>query len=99
MAKYIVLGKLTQQGRQDAVNSPKHRAQGRERAKAVGVTFERYMTLGKYDVVWVVDAPNDEALAKWLLGLGSTGRVVTQTLRAFTEAEVDALIADLPAQA
>jgi uncharacterized protein with GYD domain len=99
MAKYIVLGKMTQQARQAAVDIPKFRAQGRERAKAVGATFESYLTLGKYDVVWVVDAPNDEALAKWLFGLGSTGRVVTQTLRAFTEAEVDALTAGLPAQA
>ena len=98
MATYVVLGRFTDQGRQGS-NIPQRRARAHELAKALGASFTAYVTMGAYDVVWVVDAPNDEAIAKWVLRLGQAGNVATQTMRAFTEAEVDELIAGLPAQA
>ena len=56
MAKYIVLGRLTDTGRHGSRDIPQFRAQARERAKALGITFEAYLTMGAYDVVWVLDA-------------------------------------------
>jgi uncharacterized protein with GYD domain len=96
MAKYIVLGKFTASGRQGLQDAPQRRAQGTEVARTLGITFDGYLTLGPYDLVWVLDAPSEEAVAKWVLGLSTTGSFETQTMRAFSEAEMDALIAAVP---
>jgi len=95
MATYIVLGKFTDKGRQGVKDSPDRRREGRERAKALGVTFQSYVTMGRYDVVWVVDAPDEASMAKWLLGVGKFGALTTETLRGFSEAEADALFATI----
>jgi uncharacterized protein with GYD domain len=44
-----------------------------------------YMTIGPYDMVAMVEAPDDEAMAKFGLALGSGGNVRTTTLKAFSE--------------
>ncbi len=49
-----------------------------------------------YDLVTISEAPNDEAVAKLTLALGSLGNIQTETLRAFTEDEYRKLIAALP---
>jgi uncharacterized protein with GYD domain len=51
--------------------------------------------MGLYDVVFVLDAPNSEAIAKFALTVGTRGNLSTQTLRAFSNDEVDALLSDL----
>ena len=43
------------------------------------------MTMGRYDLVCVIEAPDDEAYAKAILGLATQGNVSTETLKAFTE--------------
>ena len=45
------------------------------------------MTMGRYDLICVVEAPDDQTAAKALLQLGSLGNVQTETLKAFTEDE------------
>jgi uncharacterized protein with GYD domain len=40
---------------------------------------------GPYDAVAVLEAPNDEALAKFALATGATGSVRTTTLKAYPE--------------
>jgi uncharacterized protein with GYD domain len=52
--------------------------------------------MGKYDIVIIAEAPNDEAITKTSLILGSKGNVRTRTSRAFTEAEYRKLIDSLP---
>jgi uncharacterized protein with GYD domain len=41
--------------------------------------------MGKYDLVTIIDAPNDEAVANIAVGTGSKGSIRTETLRAFSE--------------
>jgi uncharacterized protein with GYD domain len=41
--------------------------------------------MGRYDLVCVIDAPDDETYATAMLTLGSQGNVQTETLKAFTE--------------
>jgi uncharacterized protein with GYD domain len=43
--------------------------------------------MGRYDLVCVIEGPNDETVARALLSLGSQGNVQTETLKAFTEDE------------
>jgi uncharacterized protein with GYD domain len=53
------------------------------------------MTTGQYDLVFVVEAPDDETLAKVLLAQASKGTLRTTTLRAFSETEYRAIIRSL----
>lgn len=53
------------------------------------------MTLGQYDVVAVIEAPDDDAFAKVMLAIASQGRVPSQTLKAFTEDEYRSIVGAL----
>jgi uncharacterized protein with GYD domain len=55
-----------------------------------------FLVVGQYDMVALVEAPDDETMAKLALFLGSKGNVRTETLRAFTEDEYREIIAGLP---
>ena len=54
-----------------------------------------YWTLGQYDVVAIVDAPNDESATAFALAIGAAGNVRGQTLRAFSKDEMDGILAKL----
>ena len=54
-----------------------------------------YMLMGDYDMATLVELPNDEAGAKFLLALGAQGNLRTKTMRAFTEEETRNLIASV----
>jgi len=53
-------------------------------------------TLGQYDGMATVEASNDEAVAKFMLSLGSAGNVRTTTLKGFTEQEYREIVGSLP---
>ena len=62
-----------------------------------GVTSQQmYWTLGHYDQVCVLEAPNDETAASVLLSADILGNIRTQTLRAFTSAEMEKIVANIP---
>lgn len=54
-----------------------------------------YLTMGRYDIVTISEAPDDTAAAKVALTVGSAGNVTTETLRAFTEDDRE-IVAALP---
>jgi uncharacterized protein with GYD domain len=54
------------------------------------------MTMGGFDMISVIDAPDDETLAQHLLTVGSRGNLRTVTLKAFPEESYRSIIADLP---
>jgi uncharacterized protein with GYD domain len=54
------------------------------------------LTLGQYDFVTQVEAPDDETFARALLGIASSGNITTETLRAFTEEEYGRIAGALP---
>jgi len=60
--------------------------------KAVGF----WVTMGEYDVVAVIDMPNDQAVAVGTLGTVAQGNVTTQTMRAFSEDEFAEIVGKLP---
>jgi uncharacterized protein with GYD domain len=53
-------------------------------------------TFGEYDVVIIIEAPNDETVTSLLLKVGSAGNLRTKTLKAFTANEGMKIIKDLP---
>ena len=89
MATYIVFGNLTEQGIRNAKDSPKRKEAFKEMATQLGATVkDMYWTLGQYDIVFTLEAPDDMVAAELVLSLGNMGNVRTQTLRAFDAAEV-----------
>lgn len=97
MPTYILLINYTQQGIENIKAGPGRLEVAKEAAKAMGGEIKGfYLTMGRYDLVALVEAPNDEAVAKLVLAFGSGGAIRTETLRAFTEDEYRQLIAALP---
>jgi uncharacterized protein with GYD domain len=97
MATFVVLAQFTDQGIRAIKNSPQRASQTAEMAKTFGCEMkEIYWTLGQYDIVTIVEAPDEQSLMSFGLALGSAGNVRTQTLRAFNKAEFSALLAKLP---
>ncbi len=87
MATYITLMRWTGQGIAKVKDSPKRLDAGRKAFKKMGVEIkDTWLTMGKYDLVCVLEGP-DDAVAKALLSLGSQGNVQTETMRAWNEDE------------
>ncbi|HTJ29239.1 MAG TPA: GYD domain-containing protein [Acidobacteriaceae bacterium] len=96
MATYVLLCNYTDQGIRAVKDSPKRRAAARDMGKTLGVEVKNsYLAMGTYDVILVVEAASDEALAKWVLSLGSKGNVRTTTIKVFPEAEMDKILSAL----
>jgi uncharacterized protein with GYD domain len=96
MAKYILLTSWTDQGIKNVKGSPKRLDAAKALAKKLECKIEQfYMTLGAHDAVVVLDAPDDEAVAKYVLTLGSGGNVRTTTLKAYSEASYRQIIGSL----
>ena len=88
MPTYIVLANFTEQGVRNFRDSPR-------RADVAASFMERlggrmvdiHWTVGLYDLVVVVDAPDDETVSAMMLGIASQGNVRTTTMRAFSREE------------
>ncbi len=71
MATFVVLGSFTDQGVRNAKDTTKRADAFREMARKAGVTVKDvYWTLGRFDVVAVIEAPDDETATALTLGLG-----------------------------
>jgi uncharacterized protein with GYD domain len=63
----------------------------------MGATLDAfYLTMGRYDIVVIVDAPNPEIITKIILATASRGAISTETLPALTEEEYRKVISELP---
>lgn len=93
MATYIVLANFTDQGIRNVKDTTKRADAFKELAKSLGATVKDvYWTLGEYDVAALVDAPDDAVVTALGLTLGKSGNVRTQTLRAFSRSDMDAIL-------
>ena len=96
MATYFILINWTDQGIKNIKESPKRVDAARKAVKDVGGDLKAfYMLQGSYDAVLIMEMPNDEALAKFLLKTGALGNVRTSTMRAYTETEYRKIIGEL----
>jgi uncharacterized protein with GYD domain len=97
MPTYIALLKWTQQGLQNVKQSPSRLDAARKGFEAAGVRMKDfYMVTGHYDMVAVVEAPDDVTVAKAILAAAAQGHITTETCRAYTEAEYRQIIGGLP---
>ena len=86
MPTYIALLKWTEKGIANVKGSPARLDAARKSFEKAGLRLkDTYLTMGRYDLVCMIDAPDDEAFARAMLSLGSQGNVQSETLKAFSE--------------
>ena len=93
MPTYIMLSKLTPEGVATVKNNPTRIKEVNSEINQLGATVvAQWSTLGRYDFVNVIEAPDDITMARISLELGSRGTALYETLVAFpVEAFIDAL--------
>lgn len=97
MATFLVLATYTQQGMATIKDSPQHLDAARLSDHPLGVEVKAvFLTMGRYDMVGILKAPDDQAVAKAMLILGAHGNMRTETLRAFDEREYRTILEALP---
>ena len=97
MATYITLVNFTQKGIENIKDSPARGDAFKQLCAQHGAEVKGlYRTLGRYDVVSIVEAPDDKTFTKLQLSVASAGNIRTETLRAFSESEFREIIAGLP---
>ena len=96
MATFISTIKFTEQGIQNIQETCKRVSAVKTAAKKMGVkVVEVYWTLGRFDGVLILDAPDEETVTALLLQIASLGNVKTQTARAYKAAEMEKILAKL----
>jgi uncharacterized protein with GYD domain len=96
MAQYIMLADWTEQGIRNVKDSPSRLDAAKKLCQKHGAEITAFfMTMGGHDMVVIMQAPSDEAVAKVALALAAGGNVRTETLKAFSEAEYRQIVQTL----
>jgi uncharacterized protein with GYD domain len=83
MPSYVILSKLTDEGRKTIKQKPERMLEVNKELEAMGVKVrEQFAVLGPYDFVNIVEAPDNKAIMKISVELGSRGSVELLTLPA-----------------
>ncbi len=93
MPTYVSLLNWTEQGIRNVKDTLERADRAAEVAEKHGARFQQlYWTVGPYDLVGIIEAPDDEAATAFLLEVGSAGNVRTTTLRAYDREEMRGII-------
>jgi uncharacterized protein with GYD domain len=87
----------TDQGMRSLKDAPKRAQAARDMAKKMGVEIkEIYLTSGDSDMVAILETANGDNVAKFAMAIGAMGNIRTRTVRAWTQAEMQKMISELP---
>lgn len=93
MPAYISLINLTDQGIKSIKEDPERVRAAARIAERVGCKLlAEWWTMGPYDAVMIMEAPDDETINRFLLGAGRQGNIRTLTMRAFTPDQISEVI-------
>src|SRR5260370_7806416 len=96
MVTYVVLTKFTDQGMRNAKDYGKRADAFRQRGKTFGVNVKDILwTQGRYDIVTIVEAPDESSAMSLSLSLGALGNVRTESLRAFSATEMTTVVGNM----
>ena len=96
MSNYIVLVRFTDQGIQNIKDGPDRLEAARKSYETAGAKIvDFYLTMGSYDAVAIIEAPDDQTMAKLSVKVGSMGTSRSETLRAFNEDDFRSIVAAL----
>ncbi len=91
-----MLTTLTDEGRKTITEKPERIKEVNKEVEAMGAkVLAQYAVLGPYDFINILEAPNNEAVSKVAIALGSRGTLQTMTLAAM---DIDAFIGTLKKQ-
>jgi len=94
MPNYVVLYRYTDQGAKQAKETVKRARENRAANEKRGFKIHQlFWTQGRYDLVAIVEAPSEQAMMSGLVNVMGAGNVRSETLRAFSEAEMEAITA------
>jgi uncharacterized protein with GYD domain len=83
MATYIMLTRLTPDGVKTIKDNPSRVQEVNKEVEQLGVkVLNQWATLGEYDFITVIEAPDAKAMAKLSIEMGSRGTVMNETLTA-----------------
>jgi len=83
MPTYVMLTNLTADGVKTLKNNPARVGEVNKEVEQIGAkVLAQYATLGPYDFVTIVEAPDDKTMAKVSVELGSRGTMTSQTMAA-----------------
>jgi uncharacterized protein with GYD domain len=89
MPTYVMLTNLTSQGVQTLKNNPSRVTEVNKEVEQLGVKVkDQWATLGQYDFITIIEAPDDATMAKVSVELGSRGTMSSQTLAAMPSEEL-----------
>jgi uncharacterized protein with GYD domain len=93
---YVSLLQFTEQGILNVKDTIKRGAAATAEAEKMGVkVIDSFWTMGAYDVVLLLEAPNDETVSAFSLKIGALGNVKSQTMRAFSRKEMEGILAKI----
>jgi len=96
MPTYIMLGNWTDHGIRHVKDSPDRLDAARELCRQHGAEItDFHMTMGAYDMVITIDAPNDDALARLAISIAKGGNIRSTTLKAFDEVQYRKIIGSI----
>ena len=91
MPTYVMLTNLTAEGVKTLKNNPSRVSEVNREVEALGAkVVAQYTTLGQYDFVTVIEAPDERTMAKISVELGSRGTMTSRTLTAMPAADLTA---------
>jgi uncharacterized protein with GYD domain len=83
MPTYVMLTNLTSDGVRTLKNNPGRVSEVNKEVEQIGAkVVAQYATLGQYDFVTIVEAPDEQTMARVSVELGSRGTMTSQTLAA-----------------
>ena len=93
MGVYVILSNLTDEGRKTIMKKPERIQEVNEEMEERGAKIlNQYVLMGQYDFLTIVEAPDEKAMTKIAMEMGSRGTVDTLTLPTM---EVDDLIKEI----
>ena len=93
MTNYVILANWTDQGIKNVKDTIQREQQYRANCERHGVkVLSFYWTQGRYDNVSVVEAPDEQAVMASIFASYQMGSVRSETLRAFNESEMGAIL-------
>ena len=96
MPIFVLLGGLTKESVTNIVEEGKRQKSAYDLAKSLGIEIKAlYYTMGKYDWIAIIDAPDSETALKGLFQLGAGGGSRTHTMLAFTAEDVAKMTAEI----
>ena len=95
MPTYVSLLNFTDQGIRTVKDTIQRADSAAELAQKNGGSLQVYWTVGSYDLVAILEAPDDESATAFLLELGSLGNVRTTTLRAYDRDQMSSILGRL----